>query len=529
MLTVLPVLAGTLAVKAHGPVIEGLIEAAPDSVTLAVWTAFAGSVAFAGLRYPEGAAAARFLAVGLTLVATAYALALRTDLAIVDADLAARVGPALGHGAPLVALSALLAIWRPAFAPLPFLYVALHKDITRTVAGAAELGRSDYLPLIEVGLFLAVGLCALSLLRGRSIARGLDAEWAGALLLAAAIGAHLGNYFASGMAKVMLDGGPLSWALHNPTAALMLGGYNLGTAPLSAWPALFDWAHGLLQAVEVPLNVVTLGAQLLCFLAFVHRRALIGFALFFDAMHIAIFLLTGALFVTWIALNTLIVAAVARWPGDRIRPSAMLLGALVTVLGSHVFWQAQLGWYDGRQVRHAYFVAVDAQGDEHRVPSNFFREASYVMLGRQFGYREHGRPSTHAPTSSWGQIGIQIAAEGDGAPRNVELMRQAQDCAIPVSPDVLTPDYDAAAVAAFVRGHHRRAVERAAAERPLGYHLYPHHHVALPHLFRGFDALDPRNIVAYRYVVETVCLDSRPDGLERRVLARTSTEVPLDG
>ena len=544
-LAILPVAVGLVAIKAYGPLIRAVVEWRPDLVTAGVLAVAVLCAAFPFLRYPAAAGPARFLLTGLAIASGIYALALGGEIAVADPVRAAAVGHALPLGLALVVPATVLAIWRPSFAAFPFLYVVLHKDLTRSVSGATHLGMSDYLPLVEVGFFLAASLCALALLRvallrwrpDHAPEDAVDVSWSATLVLVAAIGAHFGNYFLSGLAKVALDGGPLSWALENPTSSLMLAGYNLGTAPLSAWPWLFDLVHDAFSRVEVASNVVTLFAQLLCALAFLHRRLLLGVTVFFDAMHVGIFVLTGAMFVTWIVLNTLIVAAVMRLPEGRFRPSVMVLGFLVTVLGHQVFWNARLGWYDARQVRHGYFVAIDREGGEHRVPSNFFREASYLMLGRQFGFLEHTRPSAHVPTSAWGQIGIHVAPR-DGA-TNGELMRQARRCAMPLpaakeatpvarEATPAAPDYDEAAPARFIRGQHRRALDHAAAGTTNRYNIYPHHHLSMPFLFRDFEALDPRDIVAYRYVVESVCLDSTPSGLERRVLARTTSEIPLD-
>ena len=533
VVALLPTLAALFAVEAYGPTLRAIIDLRPDLLTPAIVALAAICTAFGFLRYPAEAKSARLLLLGLSLASGLYALLLGADIAVADAPaheaLAASIGPAMRYAVPLAALFALLSVWRPSFAVLPFVVVTLHKDLTRSLSGATHMGSSDYLPLVEVGFFLAVGFSALALMRrsvrrseGRTVA--LDPAWAGSLLLAVAIGAHLGNYFMSGMAKVMLDGGPFSWALENPTASLMLAGYNLGTAPLAAFPAIFDALHAGLSALEIPLNVATLGAQLLCFLAFLHRRALIGFALFFDAMHIAIFALTGAMFVTWIVLNSLIVAAVARTSPRFFRPSVIVTGMLVTVLGHQVFWNAELGWYDGRQVRHAYFTAIDAEGTEHRVPHSFFRESSYLLLGRQFGYKEHTRPSSHVPTSSWGQIGIQTVPAAEYGLSNREVMERARDCAVPAPSASSAADYDEQAVAAFIRGQHRRAMAYKEAGRRNRYHAYPHHHLAVPSLFQGFDALDPTAVVAYRYVVETVCLDAAPEGLVRRVMHRTASQ-----
>ena len=531
-----PVLVGFVAVALYGPLVRRLVDDWPSATPAAVLVVAFACAVLSFLRYPAEARAGRILVVGLAIAAGLYGLAMGRDLAVADAARAAAVGNALDVATVLLVPAMLLAILRPSFALFPFLYVVLHKDLTRTVSGAASLGYTDYLPVIEVGVFLACGLCALALARPLIARTGRDGggasvealtRWGALLLLAAAIGAHLGNYVMSGLAKAWLDGGILSWALENPTSSLMLAGFELGTAPLSFSPVLFGRLYEAFRAIEIPLNVVTIAAQILCAFAFLHRRLLLGVTVFFDVMHVSIFLLTGALFASWIVLNSLIVVALARTPA-RWPASAVALGIAVALFGGHLFWNARLGWYDGRQIRAAHYVAVDAEGNEHRVPTNFFRESSYLLLARHFDYREHRRPSAHAPTSAWGQIGILVAPpEGSGL-TNHGLMTLARACAIPLPDGDVAPDYDEAAAAGFIRGQHARALALAEAGAVDRYDLYPHHHVSMPFRFRGFEALDPRDVVAYRYVVETVCLDADERGVGRDVMARTVTEVPLD-
>lgn len=523
----LPILVGGASVFLYDEITSRIAWGAPSRIPVFLWTIAVLAAVFSFIRYPAEAKAVRVLVAGLGATLAAYGIALGADIA--TAEGATALTGAL-FGAPvLLGLAGVLALFRPSFAVVPCVYVALHKDLTRAVSGAGELGLNDYLPLVEVGLFLAVGVLALAVLKlliSRSVLPARVVENAGAVLLAAAIGMHFGNYFMSGLAKVMLDGGPLTWALENPTSALMLNGYNLGVAPLSAWPPLFAGGYEAFQAVEIPLNFVTLFVQLGCVLAFLHRRLLLGVTLFFDVMHISIFILTGALFLPWIILNSLMVAALLRLPRATLPVSAIVVGMIITVFGHTVFYNAQLGWYDSPQARTAYFTAIHADGSETRVPGSFFRDASYLMYARHFGYREYRRPTVHIPTSAWGQIGIKISpSEKQGT--SYEVMALGRDCAYPVAAEPTT-DYDTARPAPFIRGQHARALNDEARGNAHGYNAYPHHHFSMPWLYRDFGAYPLSDVVAYRYVVETVCLSVENGELRRDVLARTATDpIPV--
>lgn len=538
VLVALPTLAGLLSIHLYHKAVWRLVHLAPQHVGEGVLGLFLLVTALSVFRYPAGSRAPRIIIAGLAISLGLYGFALGINWGSVTAtgtdEVFSPSGFALARWMLLPAL--VLAVFRPSLAIYPCFYVAVHKELSRAVSGAKELGVNDYLPLVESGLFLAVAVLAFSVLRSTAsmTRRSAAVDWeavaprAIALLLAVAIGAHLGNYFLSGITKMRLDGGPFSWALENPTSSLMLAGYNLGTAPLANWPELFAWIYSAFSRVEIGLNVVTLAAQVLCFLAFFGRRLVVGFALFFDMMHIAIFVLTGALFVPWIILNSLIVAGVTR-SGIHFGRVALVAGVATTILGHTIFYNARLGWYDSRQIRHGYFVAETADGNEVRVPSNFMREASYLMLTRHFGFREHRRESPHIPTSAWGQIGIRVAPQEESGLTNHKIMELSRNCAFPVGGDDATPDYDAERPGPFILGQHRRALleERTGM---LSHNLYPHHHFSWPGLFKDFYRLDLADVVAYRYIVETVCMGVKDGRVTRDVMATTrGPRIPVDG
>jgi hypothetical protein len=533
----LPLLCGLLPIWLYQHATTYMAWARPDLATPAVLVLAALCLLFAFVRYPAEGRAARIVAAGLGMTLGIFGFALGESHALVDQPRAEALGDVIAYGRILALAAGILSIWRPSFAVFPAVYFAFHKDVSRAVSQAHELGRNDYAPLIEVSIFLTCGLIALGLLqllaRARSsaakptilseIGTATFATRCAAILLLAGIGAHFGNYFLSGLAKVTLDGGPLSWILENPTSAIMLGGYELGAAPLSFSPWLFTTAYEGIRAVELPMNVVVLAAQLFCVAAFLRRRWLIGLTAFFDLMHIGIFLLSGALFLHWIVLNTLIVAALTRLKEKTFPVGAVVAGVAATIAGHNVFYIAELGWYDSRQIRHGYYEAFTEDGRQVPLAQSFLRDSSYLLFGRHFGYREHVNPSGHVPTGAWGQIGIKdIAPFASGtASSNYEIMRLTKDCAYPVDEPETPPDYDTDRPAPFIKAQHRRALALENSNFSIDHNIYPHHHYSMPFRYQAFEAIAPRGIVAYRYVVETVCLGVVDGRVERRVMTRT--------
>jgi len=527
-------LTGAIAVFLTSRYLHDVDGYEPAALRIGIIAIAVAALLAAPLRYPAEAPPARLVVVGLAIAMGLNGYWLGVQLANVIGDRGEAFMDVLALARWLLLISIPLAVFRPSFAVLPFLYIMLHEGMVVHVSGVFELGRNHYRPLTEVGVFLAVGLTMMAALKLGLGDAGKAARWrrlpadvwttCAAVVLMVAIGAHFGNYFMSGVAKIILEGGPFTWPLENPTGALMLNGYNLGVAPLSFSPLVFGLAYEAFKVIELPLNIVTLTAQLFCFVAFWRRSWLIAVTLFFDCMHIAIFLLSGALFVHWIVLNSLIVAALA---GERyVRPPwiAMLAGAVVTVAGHIVFYNARLGWYDSPQARYGYVVAVTAEGAEMRVPTSFYRESSYLFYRGHFGFKEYSRPSNHIQTGVWGQILHWAQAAPNRPLTSDQLMRQARDCAYQMPPVLAAEgtlyDYDLARAESFLRSQHERGLALADAGLIGGYNFYPHAHFSLPWFYQEFEAAELSDIVAYRYITETVCIEVKDHRVSRRVLAQ---------
>jgi len=484
---------------------------------------------FSVLKYPKWSRGANCVLIGLACAIGLNGLWLGNELGNTRGAEGLALLSALDFGRYFLIPAVFLAFLRPSFTLFPFFYVIFHKQLTTSVSGGV-VAANHIQPLLDVGVFLSVGVVMISLLNKLALfsqssktylgLSEISLQKTGFLLMIAAIGAHFGNYFVSGLAKVLLPDGPLQWVTENPTSALMLGGFNLGANPLSFDPAVFAAVYSLFRAVEIPVNFFVLAAQLFCFLAFFNRKCLIGITLFFDVMHISIFLLTGAFFMHWIVLNTLIVLALQRDKGVSISALAVLTGVIFTIFGHHVFYNARLGWFDSRQVRYGYVVAFTASGDEVRVPNSFFRDASYTFYITHFGYRGSTQPSPHMLSSQWGQIGAWTEKKPGHSYSAAELMRLGKSCAFEsVFPETRV-DYDAVAVADFLRAQHARAMRYEDTWIFENFHLFPHAHFSMPWLFKDFEELELDEIVAYQYITETVCLSVEDGEFQRNVLVR---------
>ncbi|MBR9909045.1 MAG: hypothetical protein GYB33_01680 [Gammaproteobacteria bacterium] len=388
----------------------------------------------------------------------------------------------------LIPLFAALALWRPAFCLLPILYTAWRKKIDVVNTGF-PLSQTDYMPVIEVSLLLVCGLLLIHFACRTITGLHEHRETLLQCLLMAAIGIHFGNYFHSGLAKLMLDGGPLSWVLYNHTYYLINVTMELGTMPLSRFPQLTQLLYDFFQQHYVAFNAITLVGQLVCVALVSSTRRIIAITLFYDAMHVAIFLVSGIFFWKWIALNALIVAAIACLKGRPVARAAYLTGTLFTLVGILFFFTARLAWYDTQTLRHVFVKAVDHNDHFYLVPTNYFLNASVTV--------SQGRLLNTYP----GHFALTDAMGSTTSFKSMQLLNQ---CTPLLYPQEINTSYDQ--LTKLVHQTHQFVVARETDDSRFDYDLFPHHIWSNPLEYQPFRQLDKRTIDYYTIHTQSKCL-----------------------
>jgi hypothetical protein len=116
------------------------------------------------------------------------------------------------------------------------------------------------------------------------------------------------NYFYSSLAKISLDGGIFSWIVQNNIAYIYTVARDNQQLLWAELPYLPDWIYILLNSAKLPLAVTMLFFQLFAVFSFANRKWLIAAFIFLDLSHLGIFLLVGANFASWFALNIALIA-----------------------------------------------------------------------------------------------------------------------------------------------------------------------------------------------------------------------------
>ena len=420
--------------------------------------------------------------------------------------------------APWIGLAAAaLAIWRPTLALIPFGLLAIHKSLTARL-WSIPVTPTDWLPIVESTSFLLIGACVLVALRRLAtivtVTREDEIEKGRMRLIDAlvivVIGIHFSNYLWSGIEKVALDGGPISWLLENRTDVLIDVASEAGFFTFGHGFPFSEFLHDSAARLVVPINVVTLAAQLACVMVFWRRSWIVVLTLLFDLQHFAIFSLTGIFFWKWIIFNFAIVAAVSRLDRERIPASIGSLGLAACVGAGHVFFVANLGWYDTRSFNHLHAFAITDDGREIPVPTNFFGPFSVTMAQMDHA---HVWPSAF-PTGTW------------GATMRHTVMRDGMACALPANrPASETPDLTS--LVRLTRDWHEAMLVAANGKGFVSYDLYPHHIWSDPRRYAAFSALDLRHVAGYRWQRDVKCIDARGHFDGPRLVDRAKTFVPI--
>ena len=398
--------------------------------------------------------------------------------------------------------SAVMALWRPAFALLPILYTTWRKAVDIESTGI-DVSPTDYMPVLEVGWILLVAFLSIRLVQ---IVRVLEPGQKSTLYLwtlIAAIGAHFGNYFYSGVAKLLLDGGASSWVLENNTANIMLASWQAGFLPIAAWPAFAQGVSEVVQDHVVVINTLVLAGQLLSVLFIAKPALIIALTVFYDLMHLTIYALSGIFFWKWIILNLLIIGAVSKLPLQRFDLPTKVIGVSFTLIGWMFFFTARLGWYDTASLKDIYVEAVDKRGRVFRVPSNYYLNSSLTFTqGRLLPYWD----------------GHFSGVDSLGSTKSYSQMKRLGRCDPELVPRERALDFSS--LEGFVLRHHEWGIHHADASGLVHYDRFPHHVWSNPWLFEEFAQLDKREVAGFRVVVESKCLTWKDGRLSQQVVSR---------
>lgn len=385
----------------------------------------------------------------------------------------------------------------PAFILVPCTAVLVQKAIASELF-AVGISATDYIAVIEIGLFIGSGLCLLGPIRtrlpftlGRIIAAA-DIQATTTLLFVAAVGVHFANYFYSGFTKVDLAGGPLLWVMENPTEVLTFNSWLSGFLPIGHLEGMSLAVADSAGQLRPLINISILLAQLGSVIFILRRRSMILITLFYDLTHVAIFLLSGIFFWKWIILNLGLVAAMRRLPRWVETPIPMILGVASVLLAPNFFHIARLGWYDTPALTRSEIYAVTKDGKEVRVPSNFFGTISITLGQHRLGRVAEG----HYPTVTWGTT------------QSLKVFREAlNNCSIEKD-DRIAFKSDKDKIARIIQLTHAYAVQQAQIDGAYHYNEFPHHIWSNLWAYEDFasKSLDEIDHYIYRTISECVSL-----------------------
>jgi hypothetical protein len=490
-----------------------------------VCATFAGAMAFSSVRYRDFSPPLRI---------TAFAIGMAIFVQLLFDSLGPFAGPAniffgsgdkilfFRYGAALAVVAGIAAIWRPSYlVPLFYFYHAWREMVS--VASGIFVTETDYLGMLDVGNFCVLGVMGTVVLTNswtadrvpwlRTVFTSADGvnelrNRAYGLFWACAVGAHLGSYFWSGMAKLQAGGEePWTWLLANPTQTSILMGLERGDAPLGLWPGALQMVWDTIVSNQLFFNAFVLGAQLLSPLAAVSTRALSFFCLLFDVFHIGVYFTLGALFFFWIATNLFIVAAARTLPRSGFTPAMKVVMVVTVICGRFFFYTNHLGWLDGPKLASPRFFVETQDGRQILAPSTYFGIYSY-MIGTGTMYI----PENH------------FRARVGGNNHDLVTWHDATSCgpeSLPRQDTGVTME----AVEKLVRETDRFFRAYPWVKNSNSFYAYPHHMLSNPWMYGEFNKLTMDDIVAYHYAVDSVCLALEEGKLVRDVRKRTDYRI----
>jgi hypothetical protein len=501
----------------------GRVDVSPFYFVLA---SFVVAIAASSVRYTVVSAPARIILRGIAVMVLVQVLFEAFGAVYGAPNLLFADGPDLlffRYGAVLAIVAGVLAWFRPSFAlPLFFHYVLFRARIS--INAGIPVVKTDYLSMVDVALFCAVSiLCVVALTQAKLLARApamvrerlgdvaalRSRTWL--LVWGVAVGAHLGNYYHSGVAKLQAGGPePWTWMLHNPTETAIVIGLERGDNPLAGFPLVLGAVWATIQFATPFINPFILGLQVLSPLAAINRRVLLAFTVLFDLFHVIVYFTLGAIFQFWVVVNVLVFASAVALPRNGFNNAVRVAIVVFTIFGQNLFYTSHLGWLDGAKLASP---KVYAETRDHRLveaPGVYFGIFSYTLAQGQMYIPEDYFPM---------RVG--------GNTKNLADWRDASVCGLKILHRQNT-EVSLAAVESLVRNADGFMRRNPTVKAYNLYYVYPHHMMPNPYMFREFNRLKMEDIVGYRYAVDSVCLGLRDGRLVRDVRKHWETPIALN-
>lgn len=426
------------------------------------------------------------------------------------------------YGAVIGLIAGVLSWFRPSFALCLLTHYVLFRERISAI-NLIPVVRTDYMSMTDIALFATVGtllVVALTqtrvmsklpeavkgLMTNRDIVR--DKTWL--LIWGVGVGAHLGNYFYSGLEKIRAtENQPLIWLLENPTRTPIVMGLERGDNPFGAFPTIVQFLWDAITFGTPIINPLVLGFQCLVIFASINRRTLLTFTVFFDLFHLVVYATLGAIFQFWIFVNIIVFASVMTIPKEKYTNAVRLAIFLATIGGFHLFYTSRLGWLDGPKLAAPHVYAETRDGRRVLMPNTFFGIFSYPLDQTQGYIPPNSFPMRHG-----------------GSTKTVAEFRDANKCG-PMTIPFQDTDVSLDAIKELVRNTDVFMRNHPQIKKYNLFYVYPHHMLSNPAMFSDFNKLTMDDIVGYHYVVDSVCLTVKNGHLARDVRKRWSTPITI--
>jgi hypothetical protein len=415
------------------------------------------------------------------------------------------------HAYYVAVAMAAVSVISPAFNIPVAVYIISTRHLSEGISGVPT-STLDIRYMVDMAVYLSVFSIGLARI-GRTLDPSFNSTAQQQNIAFVAFGLHLGNYFWSGLAKALAGPYFWTWPLENHTQNLIPYALDKGALPLGHVPWLVQFAYDAVQLLIVPLNVVIIGFQLFAIFCVLRLSWLKISTLFYDLLHVGIYVLGGLFFWPWIWNNfTILLAA------NSLRvsiPNHAKVACIVTILLGNplveFYRAARLGWFDVADARQSYFEA-STDTERVRVPASFFLSHSF---GVSLGYMDSAAHAGHYGHTPW------------NAATDYNRQITSGTCPAPSPPDASKIESEEQrkrrleGIGRFLRAHHAKMLARQESRGKFGYYYRVHHHPSNPYLFGKFGALDLKAVRAYELVLESACYQLKEGRLIKRVVGRT--------
>lgn len=233
-----------------------------------------------------------------------------------------------------------------------------------------------------------------------------------------------GRYWAAGYAKLQLE-----WLSYGNVHHALIAAYSHGWLGWLAESSVLSLAK-LIAATEPWVQYGVIAFELAALAFFAHRKIATAILVLAVAFHLAVVVLYGFVFWTWIAADLILLWLLWKWPDDPISavPAIPRIVVGCSLVATSPAWTdaTRLAWFDSSLSYGFRYTLHDGNGAAYSVSPRFFAPYDDQMTMASFSYLVERHGTLAGPYGVVFSLAVAQQLDRAGSPQDVDALQSSK-------------------------------------------------------------------------------------------------------